>query len=72
MGRYLDLTPPNYDLEASVTLAWLAIWFIANLIGGNEPLNFDPMNAWAATLILAVALDLNRPRPELGRGKASA
>jgi hypothetical protein len=50
-----------------VTIAWLAIWFIANLIGGSEPLNLDPVNAWTATLILAIAIDLNRPRPELGQ-----
>jgi hypothetical protein len=49
-----------------VTLAWLVIWLIANLIGGDEPLKLDPVNAWTATLILAVAIDLNRPR-ELGR-----
>jgi hypothetical protein len=32
------------------------IWFIA----GHEPLILDPVNAWAATLILAVGLDLSR------------
>jgi len=52
-----------------MTFVWLAIWFIANLIGGSEPLKLDPVNAWTATLILAVAIDLNRPRPELGRCK---
>jgi hypothetical protein len=51
-----------------MTFAWLAIWFIANLIGGNEPLKLDPVNAWTATLILAVAIDLNRPR-ELRRSR---
>jgi hypothetical protein len=44
-----------------MTVAWLVIWFVANLIGGDEPLRLDPVNAWTATLILAVALDLNRP-----------
>ncbi len=44
-----------------VTLAWLVIWLVANLIGGDEPLRLDPVNAWTATLILAAALDLNRP-----------
>ena len=29
--------------------------------GGNEPLALDPVNAWAATLILAAALDFARP-----------
>jgi len=35
--------------------------------GGNEPPELDPVNFWAATLMLAVAIDLNRPQPELGR-----
>jgi hypothetical protein len=51
-----------------MTLVWLAIWFVASLIGDSEPLKLDPVNAWTATLILAVAIDLNRPRPEL-RGR---
>lgn len=53
-----------------MTLIWLAVWlmFIANLIGGGEPLRLDPVNAWTATLILAFALDVNRPR-DLGRRK---
>jgi hypothetical protein len=45
-----------------MTLAWLLIWFAANPIGGHEPLALDPVNGWTATLILAVAVDLNRPR----------
>jgi hypothetical protein len=52
-----------------MTFVWLAIWFIANLIGGSEPLELDPVNAWTATLVLAIAIDLNRPRPELGQGR---
>jgi hypothetical protein len=48
-----------------MTFAWLLIWFIADMVGGSEPLRLDPPNAWTATLILAVAIDLNRPRPEL-------
>lgn len=50
-----------------MTVVWFIIWLIANLVGGHESLVIDPVNAWAATLILAVALDLNRPRPELGQ-----
>jgi len=41
-----------------VTLIWLLIWFIADLIGDNEPLLFDPVNLWTGTLILAIGLDL--------------
>jgi hypothetical protein len=49
-----------------MTIAWLAIWFICNLIGGDEPLKLDPVNAWTATLILALALDINRPKGWMG------
>ena len=45
-----------------MTLAWLVVWFCANLIGGTEPLALDPVNGWTGTLIFAVAVDLNRPR----------
>jgi hypothetical protein len=41
-----------------MTLVWFIVWLIANLVGGHEPLLFDPVNAWTATLILAIALDL--------------
>jgi hypothetical protein len=44
-----------------LTIVWFVIWLIANNVGAHEPLTFDPVNGWAATLILAVALDLNRP-----------
>ncbi len=42
-----------------MTILWFIIWLIANNVGGHEPLLFDPVNAWAATLILAIALDLS-------------
>ena len=41
-----------------MTLIWFIVWIIANNVGAHEPLRFDPVNAWAATLILAIALDL--------------
>jgi hypothetical protein len=41
-----------------MTFTWFIIWFIANLVGSHEPLLFDPVNIWAGTLLLAVALDL--------------
>jgi hypothetical protein len=44
----------------SMTLAWLAVWFIFNLIGDKEPLLFDPVNVWTGTLILAIGVDLGR------------
>jgi hypothetical protein len=43
-----------------MTLLWFVIWLIANNVGGHEPLILDPVNAWTATLILAVALDVSR------------
>lgn len=51
-----------------MTIAWLIIWFFANISGGNEPLALDPVNGWTATLILALALDINRPAAVGGRG----
>ena len=44
-----------------MTLVWFVVWLIANNVGAHESLEAAPLNAWAATLILAVALDLNRP-----------
>lgn len=41
-----------------MTLIWFIVWLIANNLGGDEPLRLDPVNIWAATLILAFALDL--------------
>lgn len=34
------------------------VWLVANRMGDNEPLTFDPVNFWTGALILAVALDL--------------
>jgi len=42
-----------------MTLIWFIVWLIANNVGGHEPLLVNPVNAWAATLILAIALDLS-------------
>jgi hypothetical protein len=50
--------------EMLMTLLWLLIWFLA----GHEPLGLNPVNAWGATLVLAVALDLSA-RNGLARGK---
>jgi hypothetical protein len=41
-----------------VTVIWFVIWLIANNVGGRAPLLFSPVNAWTATLILAIGLDL--------------
>lgn len=45
-----------------MTLIWLVIWFIFNLIGDKEPLLFDPVNFWTGTLMLALALELGSLR----------
>jgi hypothetical protein len=42
-----------------MTLLWFVIWLIATLIGDDEALTFDPVNWWAGTLLLAIALDLS-------------
>jgi hypothetical protein len=44
-----------------MSVLWFVIWLIANNVGSTEPLDLAPVNAWTATLILAVALDVNRP-----------
>jgi hypothetical protein len=51
-----------------MTLLWFVIWLVANVIGDDEPLTFDPVNWWAGTLILVAALDLARQHaPALGK-----
>jgi hypothetical protein len=52
-----------------MTVVWFIVWVIANNLGGTDPLELDPVNIWTASLILAIALDVNRPRPELVRHK---
>jgi hypothetical protein len=52
-----------------MTFIWFVIWLIANNVGGPEPLVFDPVNGWVATLILAIALDLGASHAQ-GRGTA--
>ncbi len=41
-----------------MTLLWFFVWLIANLIGDEEGLTFDPVNFWAGWLLLALAADL--------------
>jgi hypothetical protein len=51
-----------------MTFLWFVIWLIANNVGGHEPLILAPVNAWMATLILAIALDLGGNHAARGRG----
>ncbi len=51
-----------------MTVIWFVIWLVSNNIGDREPLLVDPVNWWAATLILTVALDLGRQHaPEISK-----
>ena len=52
-----------------MTIAWFVVWFICNQIGGHEPLALDPVNGWTGTLVLAIALDINRPQWTPARGR---
>lgn len=58
MREHADVAAATYSDACDVTFIWFVIWLIANNVGSHEPLHGDPVNAWAATLILAVALDL--------------
>jgi hypothetical protein len=49
-----------------MTLIWFVVWLIADNVGGNEPLLANPVNAWTATLILAIALDLSAAHARSG------
>ena len=41
-----------------MTIVWFVIWVVWDLVGDREPLRFDPVNFWAGTALIAVALDL--------------
>ena len=43
-----------------MTVIWFVVRLVSDLIGDREALTFDPVNAWTATLILCIALDLGR------------
>jgi hypothetical protein len=45
-----------------MTVVWFVVWLVANALGDHESLRFDPVNWWTATLLLSVALDINRPQ----------
>lgn len=55
-----------------MTLLWFVIWLLWNVVGDEEPLTFDPVNWWAGTLLLALALDLGRQHaPPITRKQGS-
>lgn len=43
-----------------MSIIWFVVWFVADRIGDREALLFDPVNVWAGTLVLALALDVSR------------
>jgi hypothetical protein len=53
--------PAKAEAEDGMTLVWFIVWLILEHIGDKEPLLFRPVNVWTATLLLAIALDINRP-----------
>jgi hypothetical protein len=50
-----------------MTIVWVIIWFASDRIGDREGLTFNPVNVWAGTLLLAIALDLNRTLATKGK-----
>ena len=56
---------PTFEAER-MTLLWFIVWLIADNVGDREPLHTAPVNAWAATLILAIALDLGSAHARKG------
>ena len=55
-----------------MTLIWFIVWLITNSLGAHEPLLFNPVNAWTATLILAIALDLGASHARGSRNSRSS
>ena len=55
-----------------MTLRWFIVWAIVNTCRSHRPLVFDSVNAWTATLILAIALDLASGHAPTGRRRKSA
>jgi hypothetical protein len=66
-GSLCRVSPGGKEGE-KVTIVWFVVWLVCDLVGDREPLRFDPLNWWAATLLLAFALDVNRPQV-IGRRK---
>jgi hypothetical protein len=63
---------PTIDPEQrseAMTILWFVVWAISNAVGDREALTLDPVNWWVGLLLLAVALDINRPQVIGRRGK---
>ncbi len=50
-----------------MTLLWFIVWLIVDTFSNHQLLLFDPVNAWTATLILAIGLDLASAHARTGR-----
>lgn len=51
-----------------MTPIWFVVWLVSDVVGDEESLTFAPVNWWAGTLLLTVALDLSRQHaPGLGK-----
>ena len=51
-----------------MTLIWLFIWLIADRSAIARRCCGTPVNIWAGTLLLAIAVDLGRQHVPSGRG----
>ncbi|OYV66398.1 MAG: hypothetical protein B7Z74_11185 [Deltaproteobacteria bacterium 21-66-5] len=49
-----------------MTILWFVVWLLVNTFSSHQPLLFDPVNAWTATLILAIGLDLAAAQRRIG------
>jgi hypothetical protein len=67
IGEIRDVLGPAASYSRSMTLLWFIIWLIANSIGDHAPLLWNPVNIWAGTLLLAIAVDLSRQHVPAGR-----
>ena len=50
----------------AMTLLWFFVWLIANLIGDEEGLTFDPVNFWAGWLLLGPRVGPRRRARQAG------
>ena len=56
-----------------MTILWFVVWLLINTFSSHQPLLFDPVNAWTATLILAIGLDLAAAHaPRVGKNRPAS
>ena len=69
IGEIREAPRPAPSYPEYMTLLWFIIWLIANSLGDHAPLLWNPVNIWAGTLLLAIAVDLSRQHVPAGRGR---